>query len=79
MPETNENTFYYDPVSRGFYCSEIHGDAIPNGSVRITEELWQELLDGQGKGKVINPPDADHDRPWLGEPPEAEPAIDESE
>lgn len=29
----------------GFYESEVHGDAIPEGAVEITEEQWRQLVD----------------------------------
>ena len=38
---------------QGFYCKEIHGDNIPEGSMPITEELWQELLK-MGQAEVVN-------------------------
>ena len=41
--------FYLD----GFYCSEIHGDSIPDGSVEISEIEYKDLLNGQSTGKEI--------------------------
>lgn len=52
----------------GFYSASLHG-AIPEGAVEIDEELREALLDGQSAGKVIMPPDAEHDLPWLADPP----------
>ena len=41
--------FHKNPIA--FYDSEIN--QIPQNSVEITEEKWQELLAGQSAGKVI--------------------------
>jgi hypothetical protein len=41
--------FHSNPIA--FYDSEIN--QIPQNSVEITEEKWQELLSGQSIGKVI--------------------------
>ena len=42
-----------DNLVQGFYCKEIHGDNIPEGSIPITEELWQELLK-MGQAEITN-------------------------
>ncbi|SHJ25461.1 hypothetical protein SAMN02745163_01573 [Clostridium cavendishii DSM 21758] len=36
----------------GFYTKEIHGDNIPKTNIKITEDLWQELLKGIYKYKL---------------------------
>lgn len=40
-----------DRLVTGFYADDIHGDAIPDGAVKISDETWQALLDGQGAGQ----------------------------
>ncbi|WP_233854166.1 tail fiber assembly protein [Paraburkholderia sp. HD33-4] len=35
----------------GFYDDEIHGDAIPERAVKISDETYAALLDGQASGK----------------------------
>lgn len=29
---------------QGYYCEEIHGSNIPSNAIRITEDLWKELI-----------------------------------
>lgn len=58
---------FYSKTTKGFYVSEIHGDNKPSDCVEITEELWQDLLDGLSIGKVIET-DADGN-PYVAEPP----------
>lgn len=43
---------YYSATTNGFYDPEIN-TIIPEGAVEITDEYWQELLDGQSEGKTI--------------------------
>lgn len=45
---------YYSGSSRGFYEKEIHGDKIPSDAVEISIDLYEQLLEGQSVGKVIN-------------------------
>lgn len=47
-------TKYYSKTSNGFYSSDINEGDIPEDAVEITDELWQELLTGQGAGMVIS-------------------------
>ena len=49
-------------IINGFYCEEIHGSNIPEGSIPINEELWQHLIslgeikvDSVGLSKVAFP------------------------
>lgn len=37
----------------GFYDDDIHGDAVPEGAVPITDEAWGILLEGQTAGKLM--------------------------
>ena len=43
---------YFDPVSKGFYQSDIH-IKIPPSAIEITDEKRWELIEGQSNGKVI--------------------------
>ncbi|MCQ4302676.1 phage tail protein [Stutzerimonas frequens] len=43
---------YYDPATAGFYDADFHTD-IPATAVAITEEKYQELLEGNSKGRDI--------------------------
>jgi hypothetical protein len=47
------NTYFYSASTGGFYTPEIHGENIPADKVEITEQQWQDLLEGQSTGKVI--------------------------
>lgn len=42
-----------DNLVQGFYCKEIHGDKIPETTIPISEDLWQELLK-MGQAEVID-------------------------
>lgn len=44
---------YFNSKTNGFYNSLVHGDKIPVGSVEITSEQYQLLLEGQAAGKPI--------------------------
>ena len=44
---------YFSAVTGGFYSKEIHGDAIPDGAVHISESEYFELLDQQSAGLTI--------------------------
>lgn len=57
----------YSKSTNGFYAESIHGDAIPEDAVEITEQEWRDLLDGQSERKRIV---ADADGfPTLQDPP----------
>lgn len=43
----------------GFYADNVH-DVIPESTIKITEELWQELLKSNYKVKDINLIDKDY-------------------
>lgn len=57
---------YYSGSERGFYEKEIHGDKIPSDAVEISIDLYEQLLDGQSAGKVIN--SGDDSVPYLSDP-----------
>lgn len=44
---------FFNSKTNGFYHSLVHGDKIPVGSVEITSEQYQLLLEGQAAGKPI--------------------------
>lgn len=44
---------YYSKTSKGFYFSNVHGDAIPNDAVAVNENTYKALMAGQSKGKQI--------------------------
>lgn len=44
---------FYSKSTKGFYSSEIHGDAIPSDAVEITAEEHYAILEGQSQGKRI--------------------------
>jgi hypothetical protein len=45
--------WFYSKSTFGFYNTEIHGKAIPEDAVEITEQYHRELLYGQSNGKSI--------------------------
>ena len=45
--------YYYSATTLGFYLDDIHGSNIPHDSVKITEDDYFSLIDGQSNGKVI--------------------------
>jgi hypothetical protein len=46
-------TMYFANSTRGFYASDIHGDAIPADAVEISDDQYVALLDAQAQGKEI--------------------------
>lgn len=36
----------------GFYSEDIHGDNIPTGCLKISDDIWTEYLNNQGKYKI---------------------------
>lgn len=44
---------FYSKTTNGFYDEKIHGDAMPEDKVEITEAYHAELLQGQSEGKAI--------------------------
>ena len=44
---------FYSKSTNGFYDVEVHGTKIPKDCVEISTATWQALMDGQGKGMVI--------------------------
>ena len=45
--------YFYSDQEKGFYLSQIHGDEIPQDSVEISGELYEELLLGTQSGFII--------------------------
>jgi len=45
---------FYSKTTEGFYVQEIHGNNKPNDCIEITDEKWQELIDGRSNGKLIS-------------------------
>jgi len=46
-------TKLYSASNRGFYCRDVHGDAIPPDAVEITDDEHASLLAAQSAGQVI--------------------------
>jgi hypothetical protein len=46
---------HYSPTTKGFYLTELHGDAIPSDAVEITAEAHVALMTAQAQGAVIQP------------------------
>ncbi|HAK16411.1 MAG TPA: hypothetical protein DCM65_09195 [Acinetobacter junii] len=45
--------YFYSDQTKGFYLKHIHGDEIPQDSVEISGELYEELLLGTQSGFII--------------------------
>lgn len=60
-------TIYISASTQGFYDDTVYApEQIPDDAVEISFELWQQLLDGQSAGKLINFGTA---TPSLSDPP----------
>lgn len=57
----------YSPSTGGFYTPEIHGDAIPEDAIEITDQEHADLIAGTCVGKIIAVVDG---APALADPPE---------
>lgn len=57
----------YSPSVNSFYSEEIDYKNLPNDLIVISDDLYRQLLQGQGEGKVITPNGTD--LPYLSEPP----------
>lgn len=44
---------FYQPSTGGFFCTEIHGESIPNDAVEITEELYEHLIENQVGKRIV--------------------------
>ena len=44
---------FYSKSTNGFYDSELHGTKMPQDVVEITQETYNQLFEGQSKGKMI--------------------------
>jgi len=44
---------FYSKTTNGFYDSELHGNKMPEDVVEISKETYNNLFDGQSKGKMI--------------------------
>ena len=52
-------SLFYSASMHGFYDDTIHtNEQIPSDAVSITEDMHQELFDGQASGKVISSDDS---------------------
>ena len=58
---------FYSKTTNSFYASDIHGDNKPSDCIEISEEFWQELVNGLSQGKVIKVDD--NGNPYVAEPP----------
>lgn len=58
---------YFSASTNGFYSEEIHGENMPDDVVEISDEKWQQLLEGQSAGKWITPDESGY--PVLTDPP----------
>jgi hypothetical protein len=43
----------WSPSTGHFYHAELHGEAVPDDAIAITDRRHRELLEGQGKGRKI--------------------------
>lgn len=59
--------YYFSPSTGGFYAREIHGDAIPEDAVEVSDEIHASMMEGQSQGKVIVAGDGGY--PMLADPP----------
>ncbi|BES79828.1 tail fiber assembly protein [Yersinia phage vB_Yru_GN1] len=65
---------FYNKETKGFYPeSMVDPENIPEGSVEISEELYNSLIEGQNNGKLIS---HEKDLPELIDPPETTPVMD---
>lgn len=46
---------FYSKSTKGFYTPDIHGDNIPMDVVEISDEWYQNLMNGQSEGLVVSP------------------------
>ena len=46
--------YLYSASTNGFYVDTVHGSNIPKDSIKISDEEYQVLLQGQVTGKVIS-------------------------
>lgn len=63
---------YFCATDGGFYSLEFHG-FIPEGSVEVSDEAYQELKAGQERGKWLVPNDQGY--PVLIDPPPPSPEF----
>ncbi|WP_454622784.1 hypothetical protein [Brucella anthropi] len=56
----------------GFYSTEVHGDAIPENAVDVTEEQWSEFIENQGARRWRNGQVVEYSPPVIEQP---EPVI----
>lgn len=59
--------YFFSPSTGGFYTREIHGDAIPEDAVKISDELYASMMGGQSQGKMIVAGEDGY--PMLADPP----------
>lgn len=68
-------SYSYSPSTRGFYRSDIHGDAIPADALAISDAQYATLLAGVNSGEIIAMVDG---APVLQAPPAVAPSIPRS-
>jgi len=61
------SNLYFNKSTLGFYNDVFYTDKLPVDSVKITEEIWQSMLQGQSLGKIISADESGH--PVLKDPP----------
>lgn len=59
--------YYFSPSTGGFYTLEIHGDAIPEDAVEVSDEIHASMMGGQSQGKMIVAGEDGY--PMLADPP----------
>lgn len=47
------SAFFYSPNTGGFYCEDVHGDAMPLDVVEVSADEHAALMAGQAIGKAI--------------------------
>lgn len=60
-------SMHYSASKKGFYSPDIHGENMPEDAVELSDEEYQELLDGQSAGEQIQT--GDDGRPVLRDLP----------
>ena len=64
---------FYSSSTGGFYDKTVHGNSIPPDAVKISQEQYETLFQGQSDGMVIVSDDNGY--PTLSSPPTEDPAA----
>ena len=64
---------FYSSSTGGFYDKAVHGDSIPPDAVKISQEQYETVFQGQSDGMVIVSDDNGY--PMLSLPPTEDPAA----